>query len=139
MRIFTFYLSYLKMICGITTRRHLVWCTRVVKQSESKSHISLVCYLKEPHHTNEHTWTLPHLFLTRTHNFAQLDYCKYHTQHDNDRYLQAIDCYEHYLVVLLAFLVLNNPPQICKSHLDFQGEQLVQNFATYTQIHTVFR
>jgi len=32
----------------------------------------LLCYRKDPHHTRGHTCTSPHLFLTKTHTFAQL-------------------------------------------------------------------
>jgi len=45
----------------------------VANQSETKSHISLVCCHKEPHHTDGHSSTSPHPFLTYTHTFAQLD------------------------------------------------------------------
>jgi len=44
----------------------------VADQSDTKSHISLVCYCKNPHHTQGHASTPPHPFLTHTHTFAQL-------------------------------------------------------------------
>ena len=34
---------------------------------------------QEPPHEHGQTWTSPHLFLSHTHTFAQLIYCKYHT------------------------------------------------------------
>jgi len=34
---------------------------------------SLLCYGEEPHHTHGCTWTSPHLSLTQTRTFAQLD------------------------------------------------------------------
>ena len=43
-------------------------------------------------------------------------------QHDNDKNLQAVYCYTHYLVGLPAFIAVNIPLQICESRRDFQGD-----------------
>jgi len=45
-----------------------------------------------------------------------------------------------FLVLFLGFLELHlwEPWSVYESHTDFQCEQLVQNFATYTRKNTVF-
>ena len=54
----------------------------VANLSETKSHISLLCYRKEPHRTHEHHPIGPSLAHMP---FLSWIYCKCHTQTDNDR------------------------------------------------------
>ena len=78
------------------------YSTGVATQSETKSHISLLCYRKEPHHTPGHTRTSPHLFLTHTHTFAQLDLLQISHTNLIMTEKKGTGCYACYLVGLLV-------------------------------------
>jgi len=117
-------------------------------QSRPKSHISY-CVTARSHivHMNV-TPSFPHshtclcsarLIVNITHH------------HDNDRYLQAIHRYARYFHATWSLtrvsrkyirvcICLHKPPSTLprKSHPDFQGGQLVQNFVTYTRVNMVF-